>query len=81
MTGDLKKKKMGHFKGCVGGAFPSEQKPTTCYVCGCSSTKSKQSIMGQILFGLCDDHYDDYHPFHGLGKMGLMRDGDKLGVK
>ena len=73
-----KKYKMGSIEGCIGGTFPSEQKPTTCYVCGSPSMKSKQSIIGQILFGLCDDHYDEYFPFWGMGRIGLMKSGKEL---
>jgi hypothetical protein len=54
-----------HSIGC------NDHLPTCCNVCGKKPVVvCKQSIMGQILFGLCRDH-SHYGVFMGNGKMGV----------
>ena len=62
--------KLGTYPGCIGGTFPGELKPTTCYVCGATCTVAKQSMMGQILFGLCDEHAH-YEPYMTITTTGV----------
>ena len=62
--------KLGKYPGCIGGTFPSEPKPTTCYVCGSKCTVTKQSMIGQILYGLCDKHAH-YEPYMTVTTNGI----------
>ena len=70
----------GPFQGCMGGALPGEPEPTTCYICGEPCVRFEQSIMGQILFGLCEEH-TNYHSYLAFGADGPLGGGACMGLK
>jgi hypothetical protein len=43
-----------------------------CCVCGQPATERHMSIMGQIPFYVCSNHYKSTNPAMGAGKMGLV---------
>jgi hypothetical protein len=43
-----------------------------CEVCGIPATHKHMSIIGQIPFFVCKDHFENTFPFHDYGMMGLL---------
>lgn len=53
-------------------------KNRNCCICGISATNYHMSIIGQIPFFVCNEHYENATPYYGL--VGQMFKGATMGL-